>query len=122
MNVTMAVVGTIASNIKLAWVVSAIILLLSNRERPAIRWMYFELRPLYLPACAAYWAEHLLFDHIDGWERWWIPFGVLIDLVTWWFYKDRYGDDDRWQRRAKRVSDVVRNVGHRLVVTPAGAR
>jgi len=115
----------LASYVRLVWVTTAVVLLFfqtTGRPLPRVpRWLFFETRPLYLPATAIYWTHHLLFDELARWVIWLAGPMILVDWICWVYYKDHFGDDDRWQRRAAKVSSVVRSLGHRLVVVPAGS-
>lgn len=74
--------------------------------------LYWELRPFYLPAEMTVIAFSLSNGYNGIWD--WITYVVSIGI---WFQK--FGDDDRWGRRRRKVAGVVRRLASgRLVVAP----
>lgn len=61
-------------------------------------------------------AKTILADHRA--PSVWQLFIVLLQLLFWWLNRNA-GDDDRWNRTKKRLSERVQEVGGRLVVVPA---
>lgn len=71
--------------------------------------------PLGLPAI----VSSLLDNQADG--NW---LGMLLNAFSlwgWWMLRD-FPEDNHWKRRAKKISETVKSIGHRLAVVPAGAQ
>lgn len=77
--------------------------------------VWSDLRPLYLPAVAAYHACRL----VNGISPAWVAFMLIVDLVIWWALKDLGDHDDRWKRRREKLAARVAQFGGRLTVVPA---
>jgi hypothetical protein len=85
----------------------------------ALRWLWAELRPFYLPACVVGVLETVLAGEGGGF---WIWVGHALQFACWWIYKNVDDDDeDRWKRRKAKLKEKVAQLGGRLVVVPAGA-
>lgn len=86
-------------------------------ERPRIiSHVFFELRPLYIPAHIIVAIHHL--THNPTGNDW---FDLTVGFaLAWmmWRYKD---DDDRWKRRRRKLAEKVEAVGGKLTVVPVGS-
>ena len=94
---------------------------IAGRERPSIaNWLFFEIRP-FVPALIA--GRYICDAVTDGTDRigWRIVF-LALDIFVYAIARREKDDDDRWKRRAAKVAESVRDLGHRLVVVPGGAR
>lgn len=103
------------------WVYTGIIILVSVhivkiRIPSAIRWLFHELKPFYLPAVGVEIIDSALHGEVHGWNIIWLT----IAIATWWFYKD-LDEDDRWKKRRKKLSEKISRVGSKLVVVPANS-
>jgi hypothetical protein len=49
----------------------------------------------------------------------WDYIGVLVGVGLWFYWRRYFKDDDRWQRRKRKLAEKVEQVGGRLVVVPA---
>ena len=90
-----------------------------GREAPSLaRTVFHELRPFFLAAVLAQFGSRAAAgEGFDAWD--WFNLG--LNLWNWYALRN-IDDDDRWQRRRKKLADKVSVLGGRLVVVPAGAR
>lgn len=110
----------LANAVSVAWLVGSLVVdfmrnVWPDRDPHVFGWLKYELRPAVLPAILFIHVYEVA-QHHDPLNPW-----RLIMTVAWlWLWWSDRNDDDRWKRRAKAAAGVVRNLGHRLVVVPAG--
>lgn len=116
----MSAVLYLASVVTAMWSWSGLALSLCKdfgwRRPAAARWLWAELRPLYLPSVLLLIGNDAMHGEIVGWNALW----AALCLVNWWFLKD-VDEDDRWKRRRRKVAEKVARMGSRLVVVPVKA-
>lgn len=89
-----------------------------GRARPrAMRALFAELKPFYLPAVFALYLTRAIQDGFSTWR----VIAFLLNVLCWYLYRNE-DDDDRWKRRRKKATEAVKALGGRLVVVPAGGR
>ncbi len=108
----MSALTWLAALVVMAWVYSAMLLFTG---RTIVRWVFWELRPFYLPAVVLLAGTYGHFTDPLA------DFSYASEVACWFLWKDSDGDDNRWKRRRRRVVEAVRRVGSRLAVVPAGS-
>lgn len=80
-----------------------------------------EAQPFFLPTTAVVCAYNLDAQFIHGsfGDRFLYALGLVANILFYSVYKD--DDDDRWRKRRKKVTEAIKRVGSRLVVSPQGA-
>ena len=119
---TVSAITSIADLVVASWCVAGLVLSLSKfvgiaGDRAGVRlarWVWAELRPLYLPAVAVIIAGYVMTGEMLGWHT----FFSACSILNWFFYKD-IDDDDRWKRRKAKLLARVTRRGGRLVAVPA---
>jgi hypothetical protein len=101
-------------SVVVVWELVAPLMWFRDWHFPLGRWLFFELRPFYLPALGVYMGIQLA-SKVPSWINW---LTFAIDLAIWFFYKDFKDDDDRWRKRRNKASQAIARVGARLVVVP----
>lgn len=96
-----------------AWTLAGTVTFIRSGEVPAAHTLFHELRPLYLPAVVV--AHVSASALVDGPAP---AISTAFSLNTWFFLKDRGGDDDRWKRRRRKAAEKISRVGGRLAVQP----
>jgi len=111
---------------RLAWVGAAVSIWIASKlgEKPArlVRWLFWELRPFFLPCVAGaviidpFVQDQGAIDVPDAVE---ITINAVLTVAQvglWFWLKDVDKGDNRWKRRRKRAMDKVRQLGGRPVV------
>lgn len=49
-------------------------------------------------------------------DTWWMYLGYVLDLVTWYMYRNTDDDDDSMKRLKDNVKEKVEQIGSKLVV------
>lgn len=114
-------VFVLAGFTNLLWVFAgmAIVMAKSVTREPsaAVRAVYHELRPFYLPLVLVGNVAWVISRGSSGMA---VYGQVALDVLLWFLYRNVV-DDDRWKRRGKRLTERVARVGDRLDVVPGGA-
>lgn len=105
------------------WQLSAIVMhiapirrFLPGFIRKALRFAFWELRPLFVPAAVIHIGLGIILAMVGTTDL--FTFG--LQLFNWWWLKDpKDDDDDRWKRRVKKAAEKVSVLGGRLVVARA---
>lgn len=104
------------------WAWSAVILQSIKRFRPdasgimmKIIWVgYHELKSFYLPAVVTNAVTDIILrPHVF---IVWRVVGIGAQVLVWYMWRNM-DDDDRWKRRGKKIADIVKRAGSRLIVT-----
>lgn len=114
-----------SSVVQIAWIASGLTLSIIKDvfgpmmrrkiRKPTIsRWVWAELRPVYLPACFV----HTFCTAAQGELHDWGIYVEALSYLNWFILKDA-DEDDRWKRRREKLAETVQRVGARLVVVPA---
>src|SRR6266498_3598042 len=108
----MAIVFAAATWVVIAWTWTAVLmtwirLLWPLTKMPVLRTLFCELRPFFLPSACLM----LVYATIHHESLFWRSFTFACNVVNWFFYKDRFDDDDRWKRRKAKLAETVRAVG-----------
>lgn len=115
MNVIVGLAGVVVS----VWALSALGLSWFGRhDLPPVRicrFLWAELRPVYLPGVAILIAQHVMAGEMLGWNS----LLHACQIFNWFAFKD-IDDDDRWKRRKAKLVERIERRGARLVVVPAG--
>lgn len=111
--------------VKATWLVASWVLYMATRiaeikgrtyePTRALRWVWAELRPFYLPACFIHTFVSRGDLFVIG--HWWSMATEATDYLGWFLFKDVI-DDDRWERRREKLASRVERRGSRLVVAP----
>lgn len=113
------IANMVGVTIKLSFVFSGVWLQmrrhLGKDSSDTVRWVYRWSKRFYPAGAVAYWlGEAVVNGPLNGWDA----LFILLDWWNWRGLKDE-NDDDFWKRAKDKVTDVVRQVGSRLVVQPA---
>jgi len=120
-----AIIAQLADWVGFTWLMAAVPVYLvqvglvdfpSTRMSQFFRFVYFELRPFYIPCCTVYWTYQLA-THM----AWYSYILLAMQVWNWFMLRDVGGDDDRWKRRAKKLASKVAVQAGKLVVVPARA-
>lgn len=103
-----------------AFCVRSVLRGLGRKEPRVANRLFFEIRP-FVPALLA--GRYICAAITDGtdWMGWRIVF-LALDIAVYAMARREQDDDDRWKKRTAALADSVRDIGHRLVVVPGGAR
>jgi hypothetical protein len=104
--------------IKLTFIFGGIFLFtarMHGKEAPdAVRWIFRWAKRAFPIGATVYWiSEAIVNGPLNGWD-------AIIIVLDWWNYrglKDE-DDDDFWKRAKDKVTEVVKQVGDRLVIAP----
>lgn len=89
-----------------------------DKDRPkALRWTFRWCKRLFWIAVVVQTVAEVA---INGPLDWSDLLRLFIDWFNWQQLKGE-DDDDYWKRQRDKVTGVVKSLGHRLVVAPAGA-
>lgn len=115
-------VASLSQLVIMAWIFAGLLLVLGPLIGVGggrlVKGLFHELRPLYLPAVLIAFAADSVLGHPS---MAWRAFNLVMNILNWFLYKDKGGDDDRWKRRKAKLGEKVTRVGSRLTVVPAGA-
>lgn len=121
LETTAQIVATVSATGVNGWCTAALIRLvlgaLKMRRSFIVSRVFFELRPFIPGLVVVEYVSRTLVHY---------PMGLrLLDLVAgafcWWVYRDDKDDDDRWNKRRKKLVERVASVGGRLQVVPVEA-
>ncbi len=107
------ILAMMMGNIGSVWIFSSMFF----DQSALARKLFFELRPFFPTTRTAYWILLM----VDGPLKWWNYIFMGLDVVCWFVLKNRQDDDDRWNRRKKKVTEKVKALGGKLTVVPTGA-
>jgi hypothetical protein len=107
---------------RILWALAALVLMAAKEFMPAkvltaVRFIYHEFKPFYWPSMIVTVISY----GVKGTPPWLTAFALIIAWINWHFYKDVDDDDDR----KKKLTETVKQVGGKLVVTapePAASR
>lgn len=108
-----------AASFEMVWCTCGWIMIWSHTPSRYVTAIFHEGKYFYLPATALkYWGYVAVSHHP---LRWYEILMALADIWVWWsLTRNVDDDDDRWKRRREKLSGVVKQVGAKLVVEPAG--
>lgn len=84
---------------------------------PRVRKVFRVTKRLFWVAFVLEWAGAIV---LRGPLDWWQALLLLNEVWTYYTLRDE-DDDDFYKRMRKKATDVVKSLGHRLVVAPAGS-
>lgn len=113
---------TVATSLSGIWAMLGLFgLFVRTFRKQAKSWMrswFFELRPFYLPAVTYHTIHEAMTGDVHPY--WAFALNTGCSYAAWYFYKNIFGDDDRWKKRRTKVVESVKQKGSKLVVVPAG--
>lgn len=104
--------------VKMAFIITGIWLFTNRtygRESPdVVRWIFRWAKRAFPIGAGLYWlSEAIINGPLNGWDA------IIIGL-DWWNYRGlkNEDDDDFWKRAKEKATEVVKQVGDRLVIVP----
>lgn len=120
MTVCLVLAAILGYSVSAAWPAAGFVILMADAlevDPPqAVRAVYHELQPFYLPAVVVAFVAGSLLHRPDWLSGLWLVAGIGL----WAALRD-LDDDDRWTRRRERLAEKVEAVAGRLVVVPVGS-
>lgn len=95
----------------MVWVFAALTRRLTN-DIKIVNWIFFELRPFFLPSVVVEIIDIAAHRTPDVWDCFFIASSIYI----WFRYKGE--DDGRWKKRRAKVLEKITRRGAKLVVVP----
>ena len=74
------------------------------------KWYFHEMKPFFPVLCII----EIVFDKPTFWNYLWLAFV----LWYWNVIKNDHNDDDRWNRRKRKVSETIKSLNGKLVPVP----